>query len=76
MKTDVHKSVHRDARGRRMVTVEGINVCMRAWMYISRVSEATFYHYQKQARANVELGSMVIWDWQRQGSTLNRQQQR
>ena len=54
MKIDVHRSVHRDAHGRRMVTVEGINVCMRAWMHISRVSEATFYRYQKQARANVE----------------------
>ena len=54
MKTDVHRSVHRDARGRKMVTVEGINMCMRAWMHISGVSEATFYRYQKQARANVE----------------------
>ena len=54
MKTDVHRLVHRDACGRRMVTVEGINVCMRAWMHISGVSEATFYRYQKLARANVE----------------------
>ena len=54
MKTDVHRLVHRDAHGRRMVTMEGINVCMRAWMHISEVSEATFYRYQKQARANVE----------------------
>ena len=54
MKTDVHKSVHRDACGRRMVTVEWINVCMRAWMHISEVLEATFYRYQKQARANME----------------------
>ena len=37
-----------------MVTVEGMNVCIRAWMHISGVSEATFYRYQKQARANVE----------------------
>ena len=37
MKTEVHKAVHRDARGRRMVMVEGISVCMRAWMHISEV---------------------------------------
>ena len=37
MKTEVHRAVHRDARGRRMVTVEGISVCMRAWMHISGV---------------------------------------
>ena len=47
MKTDVHRLVHRDAHGRRMVTVEGINVYMHAWMHISGVSEATFYCYQK-----------------------------
>ena len=37
MKTKVHRAVHRDARGRRMVTVEGISVYMRAWMHISGV---------------------------------------
>ena len=43
MKAEVHRVVHRDAWGRRMVTVEGISVCMRAWMHISRVPQATFY---------------------------------
>ena len=76
MKTNMHRLVYRDASGRRMVTVEGINVCICAWMHISGVLEATFYHYQKKARANVEPESMVIRDWQKQGSTLNRQQQR
>ena len=47
MKTDVHRSVHLDARGKKAVTVEGINVCMRAWMHISGVPEATFYRYLK-----------------------------
>ena len=54
MKTKVHRAVHRDARGRRMVTVEGISVCMRAWMHISGVPQATFYRYQGYARANRE----------------------
>ena len=54
MKIEVHRSVHRDARGRRMVSVEGINVCMCAWMHISGVLEATFYQYQAYARANWE----------------------
>ena len=52
MKTEVHRAVHRDARGQRMVTVEGISVCMHAWMHISRVPQATFYRYQGYARAN------------------------
>ena len=55
MKIDMYRSVHRDARGRRMVTVEGINVCMRAWMHISGVPEATFYRYQAYTRANLEV---------------------
>ena len=37
MKIEVHRLVHRDTHGRRMVTVEGINVCMRTWMHISKV---------------------------------------
>ena len=31
MKTEVHRAVHRDAQGRRMVMVEGISVCMDAY---------------------------------------------
>nr|PNR49411.1 hypothetical protein PHYPA_011307 [Physcomitrium patens] len=54
MKLDVHRAVHRDASGRKMVTVEGIIVCLRAWMHISGVSEATFYRYQAYVKANRE----------------------
>ena len=54
MKTEVHWAVHKDARGRRMVTVEGISVCIRAWMHTSGVPHATFYQYQGYARANRE----------------------
>ena len=43
MNTEVHRAVHRDARGQRMVMVEGISVCMRAWMHIFGVPQATFY---------------------------------
>ena len=52
MKTEVHRAVHRDAWGRRMVMVEEISVCMRTWMHISGVPQATFYQYQAYARAN------------------------
>ena len=43
MKTEVHMSVNRDVRGRRIVTMEGNSVCMRAWMHIFGVLQATFY---------------------------------
>ena len=46
MKTEVHRQVHRDSCGRRMVIVKEIHVCMRAWMHISGVPESTFYRYQ------------------------------
>ena len=46
MKMEVHRQVHRDLRGRRMVTVEEIPVCIRAWMHISGVPKSTFYRYQ------------------------------
>ena len=45
MKMEVHGQVHRDSRGRKMVIVEEIPVCMRAWMHISGVLESTFYRY-------------------------------
>ena len=45
MMTEVHRQVHCDVRGCRMVTIEEIPICMRAWMHISGVSEFTFYHY-------------------------------
>ena len=37
-----------------MVTVEGISVCMCAWMHISRVRQVMFNRYQAYARANRE----------------------
>ena len=46
MKLEVHRQVHRDSHRQRMVTVEEILVCMRAWMHISGVPESTFYRYQ------------------------------
>lgn len=43
MKLDVHKQVHRDADGKRVATLEGINVCMVGWRLIAGVSEATVH---------------------------------
>ena len=43
MKTEVHRQVHQDSHGQRMVIVEEIPICMRAWMHIFSVPESTFY---------------------------------
>ena len=47
IKLDVHKQFHRDATGRNVVTLEGINVCPFAWMKIMGVSSTTFYRNAK-----------------------------
>ena len=54
MKIDVHKHIHEDARRKKMVTIEGINVCLCAWMLIAGVAESTFYRYLKFMKANRE----------------------
>ena len=54
MKTDVHRDIHEEARQKKMVTIEGINVCLGAWMLIARVAESTFYRYLKYMKANQE----------------------
>ena len=73
MKTEVHRAVHRDARGRRMVTVEGISVhgCIFPGSHRQRSTDI------KDMRELIgRPTSMAIRDWQSQGCTLNRQRQR
>lgn len=45
MKLDVHRQVHCNGDGKRVATVEGINVCMAVWRHIAGVSEATFHWF-------------------------------
>ena len=51
IKLDVHKQFHRDATGRNVVTLEGIDVCPFAWMKTIGVSLTTFYRNAKSAAA-------------------------
>ena len=51
IKLDVHRQFHRDATGRNVVTLEGIDVCPFAWMKIMGVSSTTFYRNAKSAAA-------------------------
>ena len=53
MKLDVHRQVHRNAQGKRVITVEGIDVCLSAWRHIAGVSKTSFYRFQAQAAAGV-----------------------
>ena len=51
IKLDIHKQFHRDATRRNVVTLEGIDVCLFAWMKIMDVSSTTFYRNAKFAAA-------------------------
>ena len=54
MKMDVHRHIHQDVRGKRMVTIEEINVYLHAWMHIAGVLESTFYRYLKYMKEDRE----------------------
>ena len=49
MKLDVHRQVHWNAEGKKVVIVEGIDVCLSAWRHIVGVSESTFHRFQGYA---------------------------
>ena len=40
---EVHKKIHRDADGRDMITLEGMEVCPKAWTTIMGVHRSSFY---------------------------------
>ena len=46
---DVHKKIHRDADGRDMITLEGMEVCPKAWTTIIGVHRSSFYRYKANA---------------------------
>ena len=49
MKLDVHRQSCTLGDGRKVVTLEGLDVCHNAWRHIMGVSESTFYRYAKYA---------------------------
>ena len=44
-KLDVHREIHVNAQGCRVVTLEGEDVCLAAWRHIMGVPQTTFYCY-------------------------------
>ena len=49
MKLDVHQQSRTESDGRKVVTLEGLDVCHSTWRHIMEVSESTFYQYAKYA---------------------------
>ena len=46
-KLEVHRNMHFDVEGRKVVTLENIEVCCKAWYIIHAVSKADFYRFRK-----------------------------
>ncbi len=63
MKLDVHRQVHRDSQGKRVVTIEGIDVCLAMWRHILGVPKSTFHRFngyiakgeQAHAHGNLDM---------------------
>ena len=45
-KLEVHRNMHFDAEGRKVVTLQNIEVCCTAWYIIHAVSNAYFYRFR------------------------------
>ena len=46
-KLEVHRNLHLDAHGHKVVTLENVEVCCTAWYTIHAVSKADFYRFRK-----------------------------
>ena len=46
-KLEVHKKLHIDANGHKVVILENVEVCCTAWYTIHAVSKADCYRFQK-----------------------------
>ena len=46
---DVHKKIHRDADGKEMITLEGMEVCPKAWTTIMGLHRSSYYQYKADA---------------------------
>ena len=46
---DVHKQIHRDADGKEMITLEGFEVCPKAWTTIMGLHRSSYYRYESDA---------------------------
>ena len=46
---DVHKQIHQDSNGKEMVTLEGREVCPKAWTTIMGVHRSSYYRYKADA---------------------------
>jgi hypothetical protein len=62
-KLDVHRAIHVNGAGRKVITLESIDVCCKAWYTIHGVSKAEFYRqsaYAKEGRRSRHHGNLGL----------------
>jgi hypothetical protein len=62
-KLDVHRAIHVNGTGRKVITIESIDVCCKAWYTIHGVSKADFYRqasYAKEGRRSRHHGNVGL----------------
>ena len=50
-KLEVHRNLHIDSHGHKVVTLENVEVCCTAWYTIHAVSKADFYRFRKYSES-------------------------
>ena len=62
-KLDVHRAIHVNGAGRKVITIESMDVCCKAWYTIHGVSKADFYRqgsYAKEGRRSRHHGNIGL----------------
>ena len=75
---DVHKQIHKDVNGKEMITLEGFEVCPKAWTTIMGLHRSSYYRYKadalvgKHAEQHWNQGTKKPWMHTLQGTTILR----
>ena len=62
-KLDVHRAIHVNGSGRKVITVENIDVCCTAWYFIHGMSKTEFYRqsgYAKEGHLSRHHGNLGL----------------
>ena len=60
-KLDVHRAIHVNGTGRKVITIESIDVCCKAWYTIHGMSKADFIDKQLMPRKVAGPVTMGTW---------------
>ena len=75
---DVHNQIHRDADGKEMIMLEGMEVCPKAWTTIMGLHRSSYYRYKvdaligKRTEQHGNLGTKKPWTHTLQATAILR----